>query len=51
MPQMTEKLNTFTKYATLSHQPGTPWGHNRNVHKLLSRGTFREKLHLTKCYI
>ena len=51
MPQMTEKLNTFTKYATLSHQPGTPWGHNRNVHELLSRGTFHEKLHLTKCYI
>ena len=48
MPQMTQKLKTFKKYSTLSHQPGTPWGHTRNVHELLSRGTFCEKLHLTK---
>ena len=48
MFQMTQKLKTFKKYSTLSHQPGTPWGHTRNVHKLLSRGTFREKLQITK---
>ena len=23
---MMQKLKTFKKYSTLSHQPGTPWG-------------------------
>ena len=30
---MTQKLKTFKKYSTLSHQPGTPWGHTGNVQK------------------
>ena len=51
MLQMTQKLKTFKKYSTLSHRPGAHWGHTRNVHELLSRGTFREKLHLTKYYV
>ena len=47
-PLMMQKLKTFKKYSTLSRQPVTPWGHTRNVHELLWRGTFHEKLHLTK---
>ena len=43
-PPMTQKLKTLKKYSTLSHQPATPWEHTRNVHELLSRGTFREKI-------
>ena len=46
--QMMQKLKTFKKYSTHLHQPGTPSGHTRNVHELLSRGTFHEKLLLTK---
>ena len=30
---MMQKLKTFKKYSTLSHQPGTPWGHTGNVQK------------------
>ena len=26
-----QKLNTYKKYSTLSHQPGTPWGHTRDM--------------------
>ena len=26
-----QKLNTYKKYSTLSHQPGTPWGHTRDI--------------------
>ena len=26
-----KKLNTYKKYSTLSHQPGTPWGHTRDI--------------------
>ena len=50
-PLMTQKLKTLKKYSTLSHQPGTPWEYTRNVHELLWRGMFREKLHLTKYYV
>ena len=48
---MMQKLKIFKKYSTLSHQPGTHWGHTRNVHELLWRGMFHEKLHLTKYYV
>ena len=26
-----QKLKTYKKYSTLSHQPGTPWGHTRDI--------------------
>ena len=26
-----QKLNTYKKYSTLLHQPGTPWGHTRDI--------------------
>ena len=26
-----QKLKTYKKYSTLSHQPGTPWGHTRDM--------------------
>ena len=51
MFEMMQKLKTSEKYSTLSHQPGTSWGHTRNVQELLSGGTFCEKLHLTKYYV
>ena len=49
--EMMQKLKTFEKYSTLSHQPGTSWGHTMNIQELLSDGTFCQKLHLTKYYV
>ena len=46
--QMMQKLKTFKKYSTLSHQPGTPWGYARNIHELFLSGTLGPKLHLTE---
>ena len=49
--QMTQKLKTFKKYSTLSHQPGTPWGHTRIIWEPFLGHTFHQKLHLTKYYV
>ena len=37
--QTAQKLNTYQTYSTLLHQPGTPWGHTRDIQKLFQGGT------------
>ena len=49
--QMTQKLKTFKKYSTLSHQAGTPWGHTKDYLETILGAYILTKITFNQYYV